>query len=72
MLGNPKKLEMPELGDDTHRVEPVHERDASYRAVKLEGWNQLNPLISDVALRDLEFALLGSSIALLQCFLTVL
>lgn len=72
MLGNPKKLEMPELGLDAHRVEPVQERDASYRAAKLEGWSQLSPLISDLEWQDLEFALLGSSLTLLQCFVTML
>lgn len=72
MLGNAKQLERPELGADAHRVDPVQERDASYRAAKLECWSQQSPLISDVELQDLEFALLGSSLALLQCFPTVL
>lgn len=41
------------------------------QSAKLEEWSHLSPLTSDMEVQDLEFALLGFSLALAQYFPTM-
>lgn len=69
--GDPKMLEVPELGDICQRelqtrVEPAQERDQYMKSPKLEGEI---PLTLFIELHDLEFVLLGFTLALVPYFL---
>lgn len=64
-------LEVPELGDICQRelqtrVEPAQERDQYMKSPKLEGEI---PLTLFIELHDLEFVLLGFTLALVPYFL---
>lgn len=67
-------LEVPELGGiyqrELQRMEPAQQTGV-LQSAKLEGRSHLIPLTLDMGLHDLEFVLLGFSLALVPYFLTI-